>query len=230
MGSRTNQGTHDDTQHQRFAQHAELLFQTLSINVELREAGDAVEQPVDSDGKRRKTLTERLRNADTVHILIVALEAVCRQVCHHQRHNIAADGSEIAPQQRLIHHEVGYSTDKGEVPIVPQVNVHRTCTLGNKQQEVDAQADGNNQCANGCIIGHSGGGRPSHVEHSQIQIENLGDCIKGCVEVGSQQSRDDAQAHKTDTNIQAALERLAELHAYAQADNRKKDWHHHRCP
>ena len=128
----TNQGTHDDTQYDGFTQHTELPLQSLGIDVELRETRNLVEQPVDADGKGRKALTERLRDGDALHIIVIALELRSCQVGHHQRDDIADDGGEIAPHQTLVHHEIGHSPDKGEVPVVPQVDIHRTRTFCNK--------------------------------------------------------------------------------------------------
>ena len=228
MRSCTYQGTNDDTKHQRFTQYTELLLQSLGIDIQFRETRDTVEQPVDGDGKRGKTLTERLRNRDSLHILVVALETVGCQVSHHQRDDIAADGSEIAPKQALVHHEISHGTNEGKMPVVPQVDIHRAGTLRYQQQEIDTQANGDNQCTHRCIVSHSGSSRPSHVKNLQVQVEDLGDGIQRGIEIGCQQSRHDAQSNKTDTHIKTTLKRLAELHADAQADDSEEDRHHDR--
>ena len=166
LGHGTNQGTHNHTQHQRLAEHTELLLQSFGINIELRESGNLIQQPVDANGKSRETLAERLRNADTVHIIIVALELLGSQVGHHQCNDVAHDGSEIAPCQTLIHHEIGHGTNESEMPVVPEVDIHRAGGLGNQHQEVHAQTDGDNQRTYGRVVSHGGSGRPSHVEHA----------------------------------------------------------------
>ena len=170
LGHSTNQGTHDDTQHDRLTEYTELLFQAIGIDIKFREAGNPVEQPVDADGKGRKALAERLGNRDTVHIVVVALELLGRQVGHHQGDDIADDGSEIAPSQALIHHEVSHGSDKGEVPVVPQVDIHCARAFCDKQQEVHTQTDGDDQCAHRRVIGHCRSSRPTHVEHAELQV------------------------------------------------------------
>ena len=93
---------------------------------------------VDDDGKSRKALTERLGDGDALHIVVVALEALCREVGHHQGDDITADGGEITPQQTLVHDEIGHGADEGEMPVVPQVDIDCSRTFCNQQQEVDA--------------------------------------------------------------------------------------------
>ena len=170
LGHSTNQGTHDDTQHDRLTEYTELLFQAIGIDIKFREAGNPVEQPVDADGKGRKALTERLRDGDSIHIIIILLEFIGSQVCHHQCDNVAHDSGEIAPYQTLIHHEVSHSPDKGEVPVVPQVDIHRSGTLGDKQQEIDTQTDWDDQCTHCRVISYCSCCRPSHIEHPKLQV------------------------------------------------------------
>ena len=115
------------------------------------------------------------------------------------------------------------------MPVVPQVDVHRAGTLRDEEQEVDAQTDGDDQRADGGVIGHGGGSRPAHVEHAELQVVEFADGRQRTAEVVGQQGRHDAQTHETDTHIEARLQRLAERHAYAEADDGKEDRHHHRC-
>ena len=221
LGHGTDQRSDNHTKHDRLAQHTKLLLQTLGIDIELREAGNLVKQPVDADGKGRKALTERLGNGDAIHIVVIALELRGRQIGHHQRVDVTHDGGEVAPSQTLVHHEVGHSPDKGEVPVVPKVDVDRTRTFGNKQQEVYAQTDGDDQRTHSRVISDSGGSRPAHVEHAELQVVKTRDLTQRTAEVVRQQGRHDAKANETDTHIKTRLERLSELHADAQSDNSK---------
>ena len=173
LGHSTNQSTYDDTQHDGLAQHTKLLLQSLSVDVELRETRNLVEQPVDANGKSREALAERLWDADAIHIVVITLELLGCQIGHHQRDDVAHDSCEITPSQTLIHHEICHSTNEGEVPVVPQVDVDRTRALGDQQQEVDAQTDGDDERAHSCVIGHSSGSRPAHVEYGEVQIKDL---------------------------------------------------------
>ena len=222
----TNQGSHNHTKHNRFAQHTKLFLQAIRINIQFRETRNAVKQPVDDNGKRSETLAERLRNADAVHLLIISLELLRSQVSHHQRDDVAHDGSKITPQHALPHHKISHSTDEGKMPVIPQIDVHRTCTLRHEQQEIDAKTDGDDERTHSRVVSHSGSSRPSHVKHLQVEVKNLRDAVERAVEVGGQQSRDDAKPHKTDTHIESALESLAKLHANAQTDNGEQDGHH----
>ena len=45
--------------------------------------------------------------------------------------------SSVAPEQTLTHHKVSHCTDKGEVPVVPEVDIYGTCCLGNQHQKVE---------------------------------------------------------------------------------------------
>ena len=169
-GHGTDEHAHDDAQHQRFTHHAKLLFQTFSVDVESVETGNFLKQPVDANGKGNETLTERLRHRDAIHALIITLKFEGTTVSNNQRDDIADNGCHIAPHKLLVEDEIGHGSDEGKVPIVPKVDVHRACGLGDQHQQVDAQTDGDNQSSNGCIIGHRRGGRPSHVEHLQLEV------------------------------------------------------------
>ena len=92
----TDESTNDNTKHQRFSQHTELLLQSLSINVEFRETRNAVEQPVDDNGEYREALTERLWNANALQV-VVLLELLSSKVCHNEGDDVAHDSCEIAP-------------------------------------------------------------------------------------------------------------------------------------
>ena len=170
LGHSTNQGAYNHTQHDRLTQYAEFLLQSLGIDVELREAWNLVEQPVDGDGEGRKTLTERLWDGDAIHIVVVALELLGCEVGHHQCDDVADDGGEVAPCQRLVHDEICHSTNEGEVPVVPEVDVDRAGTFGNEQQEVDAQTDGDDECANGSVVSYSCSCGPAHVEYTELEV------------------------------------------------------------
>ena len=65
------------------------------------------------------------------------LELLGRQVGHDQCDDVADDGSKIAPQQRLAHDEISHSANKGEVPVVPEVNIDCAGALGKQHQQVD---------------------------------------------------------------------------------------------
>ena len=138
LGHGTNQGTHNHTQHQRLTEHAELLLQSFGINIEFGESGNFIQQPVDTDGKSRETLAERLRNGDTVHIVVITLELLGGQVGHYQCNDVAHNCGEITPSQALVHYKISHGTNESKMPIVPQINVHRAGCLCNQHQEVDS--------------------------------------------------------------------------------------------
>ena len=225
----SDEGAHDDTEDERFAQHAELLLQSFGVDVELREARYLVQEPVDTDGKGHEALAERLRDADAVE-LIVLLELLCREVSHNQSEHIADDSGEVAPSEALVLDEIHYGADEGEVPIVPQVDVHRACGFRQHHQEVHTQTNRYDQCADGGVVSHGSSCRPSHVEDAELQVVDLRDVFQRAVEVSRQQCRDDAEANETDAYIKTALQRLSELQADAQADDSEQDRHHDGCP
>ena len=99
---------------------------------------------------------------------IVFLELVCRKVGHYQRDDIAHDSSKVAPDEALSHNEIGNGTDEGEVPVIPQVDVHRTGATCNQQKEVDTQADRDNECTDSRVIGNGSSSRPTHIKHLQL--------------------------------------------------------------
>ena len=164
LGCPTYQGTYDNTEYQWLTEHTKLLLQSLCIDIELREARNHIEEFIENDSEWHETLAEWLRNRDTIQIVIF-LESVGCQVCTNQRVDVADDSCEIAPKQTLAHHEVSHCTDKGEVPVVPEVDIYGTCCLGNQHQEVDTQTYWDNQCAHCCIVSYSCSCRPSHVKN-----------------------------------------------------------------
>ena len=163
----TNQGSHDNTQNQWLTQHTKLLLQSLCIDIELRETRNHIHCLVEEDGEWHEALAEWLRNGDTVQV-VVLLELLCGQICTYQCNDVADDGCKVPPKQTLTHHEVSHGTDKGEMPVVPEVDVHRTGGLGYQHQEVDSQADWDNQGTHRCVISHGSGCRPTHVKHVQL--------------------------------------------------------------
>ncbi len=66
------------------------------------------------------------------------LELVGGEVGCHESYDVADDGSEISPSKALARKEIDNGADEGEVPVVPQVDVHGSCGLGQKHQEVNA--------------------------------------------------------------------------------------------
>ena len=202
----TNQSAYDNTKHNGLTQHTKLLLQALSVDIELRETWNLVEQPVDANGKSREALAERLWDADAIHIVVITLELLGCQIGHHQRDDVAHDSCEIAPSQTLIHHEICHSTNEGEVPVVPQVDVDRTCTFGYEQQEVHTQTDGNDQCAYSRIVCHSCSSRPTHIEHAQLEIVKLRNLAQRTTEVVGQQGCHNTQSHETDTHVESRFQ------------------------
>ena len=141
LGGGTDEHTYDDTQHQGFAYHAEFLFQPLGVNVQLGEAGYLVQPLIDEHGEGRDALAERLRDGDAVQV-IVFLELVRREVGADQCDDVADDGGKIAPCQAFTSYKVGHGTNEGKMPVIPQVDIHRACGLGDEHQQVHTQADG----------------------------------------------------------------------------------------
>ena len=170
----TDKYTYDDTQYQRFAQYAELLFHSVGVNVQLGEAGNLVQCLIYKDSERREALAERLGDGDTVQV-IVFLELVCCQVGAYKCDDVANDGCEIAPCQAFSHNEIRYGTDEGEVPVVPKVDVHRTGGLRDEHQHVYAQTNRNNQGTYGRVVCHGCRCGPAHVEYVQLQVVKVGD-------------------------------------------------------
>ena len=209
-----DKGAHDDAEHQGLAQHAELLLQPLGIDVQLLKAGNLVERLAHNEGKGHETLAEGLRNADALPFGIILLKTVGGKVGHHQRDDIAHDGCEVAPQQALVHHEIGHGTDEGEMPVVPKVDVHRARAFGDEQQEVHTQANGNDERTHGSVVGHGGGGGPPHVEHLELKVVEVGNLRQRAAEIVRKQGRHNAQAHETHAHVESRLQRFSELQAY----------------
>ena len=112
------------------------------------------------------------------------------------------------------------------MPVVPQVDIDRAGTLGNDQQEIDAETDGDDECSDCGIISHSGGSGPSHVKDLELEVIEFADSTQWTTEIGGEQGGDNAQANETHADIEAGLERLTEFHADAKADNREENRHH----
>ena len=186
MGCQGDEHTDDDTQHQGLGQYAELTLHALGIEVELGETGDLLQQPADSQRKRHETLAERLRNRDAWQV-VVALEAVGRKVGTNQRNHVADDGGEVTPQQALVEDEINHGANEGEMPVVPQVDIHRACGLRDEHQEVDTQADRDDERPHGRVVGHGGGSRPTHIEDVELQMVDLRDSRERVAEVGGEQ-------------------------------------------
>ena len=166
------QTTNDNTQDYRFSQNAEFLLKSLGINVEFAKSRYLIQKPVDDPGERRKTLAERLRDGNSRKI-IVGLEFVRCKVCHHESYNIAYDGCKIPPCKALAGKEVDHGTDEGEMPVIPEVYVHRPCCFSDKHQEVDAKAYRNDECPHRCVVGYAGSCGPSHIKDAKIKTEDI---------------------------------------------------------
>ena len=203
LSQSTNQGSNNHTQYQWLTQHTELLLQSLCINIQLRESGNHIEALVHQHSKWCKALNKWLWDRNSLHTLIVALELRSRKVSHHQCVDIAHDSSKVSPCQTLVHHKVSHCTDKGEVPVVPQVDIYGTCGLGYQHQEVNPQTDGDNQRAYSRVIGHSCSSRPTHIEHAKLQIIQTRNLRKRATEVISQQGCYNAQTYKSHTHIKS---------------------------
>ena len=182
----TDEHTYDYTQYERFAEHAKLLLHALSIDVELREARNAVESLVEDDGERHEALAERLRNRYAVEVVML-LELLGCKVGTYQSVDVADDGCEVAPQQALAHHKVNNGTDECKMPVVPKVDIDSTCGLGDEHEEVYAKTDGDDERTDSGVVSHSGSSRPTHVKHVELQMIDFGDALERIVEVGGEQ-------------------------------------------
>ena len=100
-GKASDDDADDDTEEERFAEDAEFLLHTLSIDVELVEARNTVEHLTYAYGDRRETLTERLWDGYSFHAGVELLEFLCRHVCKYEGDDIADDGGEEAPHDAV---------------------------------------------------------------------------------------------------------------------------------
>ena len=89
------------------------------------------------------------------------------------------------------------------MPVVPQVDVHRTCTFSNKHQEVHAQTDGNNQCSYCGIVSNSSSSGPTHVEHTELQVVQTRDFRQRITKIIGQQGGHNTESDKTDAHIES---------------------------
>ena len=182
----------------------------------------------DYPGERHETGTERLRNRNTVHILVELLEFLCSEIRDNQRNDVANYSCEEAPQQ-AVRSEVGQRADKGEMPVVPQVDIDRFGRPRQQHQQVNAQTNRDNQRAYRSIVGYTGGRGPSHIENLELQIINIDNAVQSRAEGGGQQSGHDGEADETDADQQSAFEGFPELDTDADPEDRKNDRHHHWC-
>ncbi len=162
----------DDTEEERFSEESESFFHPLSIDVELVEARNTVEHLAYADGDRCEALTERLRDGYAFHARIEFLEFLGGHVCKDEGDDIADDGGEEAPYD-AVGEEKDDGTDECEVPIVPQVDVHRACEASEQEQEIDAEAHGDDECAHSGVVCHGCGCRPSHVEDVELEVVDV---------------------------------------------------------
>ena len=116
------------------------------------------------------------------------------------------------------------------MPVVPQVDVDRAGRLGDEHEQVDTEADGDYERAHGGVVGHGCGCGPAHVEHLELEVIDIDHLVERRAECRGEQGGDDGEADEADTHLEARLERLAELDAYAEAENGEDDGHHHRGP
>ena len=225
-GQTADDDADEHTQEERFAEEAELLLHALRVDVHLVDAGHVVEHLVDGDGKRHEALTEGLGDADALHAGIEFLEAFGAHVGQHEGDDVAHDGGEEAPHD-AAGHEVDDGADEGEVPVVPQVDVHRARAAQQEQHEVHAQADGNDERAHQRVVGHGGGCGPAHVEHLQLEAVDFDHFTQCGAERRGQQGRHNGEAHEADAHAQAAAEGFGEIDADAYAQDGEDDGHHH---
>ena len=174
----SDDNTDDDTEEERFSEESELLLHSLCIDVELIEAWNAVEHLTNADGDRREALTERLWDGYAFHAWIEFLELLGGHVGKDEGDDIADDGGEETPHD-AVGEEIDYGTDECEMPVVPQVDVHRACEASEQQQEVDTEANWDDECAHGGVVSHGCGCRPSHVEDVKLEVvdfNHLSEC------------------------------------------------------
>ena len=162
--------THNDAEHQRLAEHSKLLLQSLRVDIELAESRYFLQEPINANDERQEALAERLWHRDSIKILVITLELRGRAVGNNQRDDIANDRREVAPIEVLVENEVDHSADKGEMPIVPEVDVHRACSFCKQHQQVYTQANGDNEHTHGRVVSHGCCGWPSHIKHLEVEV------------------------------------------------------------
>ena len=70
------------------------------------------------------------------------------------------------------------SPDKGEVPIVPKVDIDRTGSLDEEEQQIDTEAHRDDKSSYSSIVGNSGRCRPAHVKDLKLKIVDFDDPVK----------------------------------------------------
>ena len=78
----TDSATNNDTQEQRFTHDTKLLLHTFGINIQLIEAWNSIQSFINHYRKRNKSLTERLGNRNTFHLVIITLKLFACQISH----------------------------------------------------------------------------------------------------------------------------------------------------
>ena len=203
LSQSSNQCTNDYTKYQWLAKHSELLLKSLSIDIELRETRNHIEALIDEHSEWSETLNERLWDRDSLHTLVVALELRSSKVCHNQRVDVAHDSGKIAPCQALIHNEISYRANEGEVPVVPQVDIYGTCGLGNEHQEVNTQTNGDNQSSNCCVISYCCCSRPTHIENAKLEVVEARNLAKRATEIVGKKGCNNTQTYESHTYVKS---------------------------
>lgn len=225
VGDAADDHTDDGTDEQGLAEDAELLLHGLDVEVDVADAGDLVDEPVNGHGDRGEGGGETVRQGDAGHAQGL-LDLRGGDVAEDQDDDLVDDGGGEAD-----HDVVGDDRDdgagEGEVPVVPDVDVDGLGGVGEQHQQVHDQAERDDEQADRGAHGDGRRGGPAHVDDGEGQAEALDHGLDRRGEVDAQEVVDDeVQADEADADRQTGLEALREAGAEDGADDRDDDGHH----
>ena len=113
-------------------------------------------------------MAEGLWNRDTLHFIIELLKSGSSHIRHYQCNDVADDCCEESPED-IVGSKINDRSDKGEMPVVPKVDVDSAGCFGKQHQQVNAQTNRDNKSTDRGVVGNCCCRRPSHVENSQFQ-------------------------------------------------------------
>ncbi len=226
-GQDANEQANDGAQKNRLAKDAKPVLHGTNIDVDLVEAGNAVDDPVDGVGDGRVGAGKAVGDRDTGQAQGL-LDQGSGDVADDQDDDLVDDCRRDAK-----HHIVGDDGHQGtrerEVPVVPNVDVGGLGGVGDQHHDVDQQAQRNDDRAHDGAHGNGTGGGPAHVHDAQRQAKALDHCGHAGGQVGAHELVDDqVKANEANANGQTGLKALTKAGAKQNAQDGQDNGHHDR--
>lgn len=222
---RTDGAAEDESKHPRLTKEAEILADARHIDINLVEARDLVEEPVQGSRNDKGALRGHVRQRNSGDAKVVRHKGL-RPVGELERDD-RHDGNANQSVCGVAGHEEDQATTGKHAVVVPNIDVHRIRELKYHHHDVDGnnlKHDNGDKSVCPCSRRKSA---PAHIEDIELNANGINHGLCSRTKLVLHELNDKVDAREANCNRNAGLEGLAQLQTKEQGEKRDDDRQHH---